>query len=184
MLCSFFVLLFRLNHFYQSVFKFIDFLLSSPFYLLNLSSELFQLFFRSKLSIWFSFFAETFCSFQECSPFLEHFYNNALKSLSDNSNIWCHLSVDVCLLSHASWDFPMQFWIAFYGIIRPWVLFKFYGDCSFLCFACSHPLWFQHAACSQLSVGCDFSVSLVFKACSTLLFGSVLWVYCPLVSWR
>lgn len=184
MLCYFFVLLFRLNHFYQSVFKFIDFLLSSPFYLLNLSSELFQLFFSSKLSIWFSFFAETFCSFQECSPFLEHFYNNALKSLPDNSNIWCHLSVDVCLLSHASWDFPMKFWIAFYGIIRPWVLFKFYGDCSFLCFSMqSSPLV---SACSLQPAFCGlrFQCQFGFQSLQHIAIWICLWVYCPLVSWR
>lgn len=95
-------------------------------------------YFSYKISIWFCFFAET-SSFQECSPFLEHFYNNALKSCQIIPTVGI-ISVSVCLLSHASWDVPTQFWIAFFSIIRLWVLFKFYGGCSFLWFSMQSPL--------------------------------------------
>ena len=62
-LCFFSSLLFRADNFYQSVCKFTDFLLSPPFCLLSPSSELFQLLYckcKSKIYIWFGFFAETF----------------------------------------------------------------------------------------------------------------------------
>ena len=62
-LCFSSSLLFRADNFYQSVCKFTDFLLSPPFCLLSPSSELFQLLYckcKSKIYIWFGFFAETF----------------------------------------------------------------------------------------------------------------------------
>lgn len=49
-------------------------------------------------------------------------------------------------------------------------------DVHFCGLVCSRPCRVWHASCSQLSVGCGFSVSSVFKAYSALLLGSVLCV--------
>lgn len=68
----------------------------------------------------------------------------------------------------------MQFWITLYGIIRPWVLFKFCRECSFLCFSIQSTLLGLAYKLQTAFYGCDFSIRSVFKACSVLLLGSVL----------
>lgn len=99
----------------------------------------------------------------------------ALKSLSHNSTL-CHLSVGVCLLSHASGDLTVHHVLANFGLHSgqntetldvAYILWK----CWYLCFSSHSGLvgFSLRVAASFLWLEYQFG----FKACSALLFWSV-----------